>query len=169
MSKVLRSNKFILFSLLFFLFFKEESRAESVRFLIASEERPVTLFLFPGRVSLLSLPCVITKALTGSPNDIKTEVDELSPKDAHILLKKWKSQPSNLILKCSGRVFLFNILPTKKSHYDYVRVLSHRENSTPFKVKSPLLNTSLLPDGGLREGKDFKIRKILDFSWEDKK
>lgn len=167
MLKVLKSNKFVF--LLLFFFFGKEAKAESVKFLVASEERPVTLFLFPGRVSLLSLPCPITKALTGSPNDIKAEVDDLSPKDAHILLKKWKSQPSNLILKCSERVFLFNILPTKKSHYDYVRVLSHRETSTPLKLKSPLPNTPSLPDGGLREGKDFKIRKILDFSWEDKK
>ena len=167
MSKVLKLNKFVF--LLLFSFFGKEAKTESVKFLVASEEKPVTLFLFPGRVSLLSLPCPITKALTGSPNDIKAEVDELSPKDAHILLKKWKSQPSNLILKCSDRVFLFNILPTKKSHYDYVRVLSHREASTPFKVKSPLLNTSSLPDKGLKEGKDFTIRKILDFSWEDKK
>lgn len=153
--------------LLPFFFFVKEAKTESVKFLVVSEEKPVTLFLFPGRVSLLSLPCSITKALTGSPNDIKAEVDKFSPKDTHILLKKWKSQPSNLILKCSDRVFLFNILPTKKSHYDYVRVLNHTKTSKPFKVKFPLLNTSLLPDGGLKEGKDFKIRKILDFSWED--
>ena len=167
---MLRLNNLIfLFLFLPFFCFEKEVRAESVRFIIASERKPETLFLFPGRVSLLSLPCFITKALTGSPNDIQTEVDSLSPTDAHILLKKWKSQPSNLILKCNDRVFLFNIIPTKKSHYDYVRVLSHIKTPLPLKVKSPLLKTPSTNVGGFREGKDFIIRKILDFSWEDKK
>ena len=115
---MLRSSKFILsffLALLVFLFFEKEVRAESVRFIVASEKKPETLFLFPGRVSLLNLPCPITKALVGSPNDIKTEVDKLSPTDAHILLKKWKSEPSNLILKCSDKVFLFNLMPSKKN------------------------------------------------------
>ena len=107
---MLRSSKLsflISFSLLFSYFFEMEAKAESVRFIVASEKKPETLHLFPGRVSLLNLPCSITKALVGSPNDIKTEVDKLSPTDAHILLKKWKSEPSNLILKCSDKVFLF--------------------------------------------------------------
>ena len=82
----------------FFLLVKEAS-PESVKFILSSEKKPESLFLFPGRVSLLSLPCPITKAISGSPNDIKAEIDKLSPTDAHILLKKWRSEPSNLILK----------------------------------------------------------------------
>jgi len=150
-------------------FFSEgKALAESVKFLVASEEKPVTLFLFPGRVSLLSLPCPVTKALTGSPNDIKAEIDKLSPTDAHILLKKWRSKPSNLILKCSDKVFLFNLIPARKSHYDYVKVLSHKETFKPFKVKSSLPQSLSPKVGGLRE-EDFSIRKILDFSWEESK
>ena len=159
---MLKSSKLI-FLILFSL--SLEARTESVKFLIASEKKAETLFLFPGRVSLLNLPCPVTKALVGSPKDIKAEVDKQSPQDAHILLKKWRSEPSNLILKCSDRVFLFNIIPTKKSHYDYVKVLSHKETPMPFKVKSPLPNTPSPNRRGLRE-EDFSIRKILDFSGE---
>ena len=165
--QVLRLNKFILFSLLASSFFTVEAKTESVKFLIASEERPATLFLFPGRVSLLSLPCPVTKALVGSPKDIKAEIDKFNPQDAHILLKKWGSKPSNLILKCSDRVFLFNIIPARKAHYDYVRVLNHTETPAPFKVKTSLSNISSTGFEGLRE-EDFSIKKILDFSWEDK-
>ena len=167
MFQVLKLNKFILFSLVVFSFFTVKAKTESVKFLIASEERPASLFLFPGRVSLLNLPCLVTKALVGSPKDIKAEIDKLNPTDAHILLKKWGSKPSNLILKCSDRVFLFNIIPARKSHYDYVRVLNHTEIPTPFKVKASLSNVSSTDFEGLRE-EDFSIKKILDFSWEDK-
>ena len=165
MFQVLKLSEFILFALLSLLFIAEV-KAESMKFVFSQENKPETIFLFPGRVSLLNLPCPITKALVGSPNDIKVEIDRISKTDAHILLKKWRSEPSNLILKCKDKVFLFSLIPAKKSHYDYVKVLSHKESS--LKVKSALPNSPLPSAQGLRE-KDFKIQKILDFSWEDNK
>ena len=156
-------NSFLFFLLYpFFL-----SQAENVKFLFVEEKKRERVFLFPGRVSLLKLPCSITKAVTGSPKDIKTEVDKLNKKEVHILLKKWSSKPTNLILKCKEKVFLFSLIPSKNTHYDYVNVLGHI-TSKPLKVKSTLQKSPLLPYGGLKE-EDFKIRKILDFSWEDSK
>ena len=164
---MLRLSKFILFSfLLLSVFFTKVVKAESVQFVFAEENKPKTIFLFPGRASLLSLPCPVTKALIGSPNDIKAEVDKLNPTDAHILLKKWRSEPSNLILKCQDKVFLFSLIPAKNAHYDYVKVLGH-VSSNPLKVKSALPNIPSPIVGDLRE-KDFTIRKILDFSWGNK-
>ena len=157
-----------IFILSFFSLLVKEAKPESVKFILSSEKKPETLFLFPGRVSLLSLPCSITKAIIGSPNDIKAEIDKLSPTDAHLLLKKWKSEPSNLILKCSDQVFLFNLTPSRKSHYDYVKVLSHIKAYKPLKVKSRLPHTPSKTIGGLRKEQDFSIRKVLDFSWESK-
>ena len=150
----------------FSAFAVKQAQAESVRFILASENKPESLFLFPGRASLLSLPCPITKALVGSSNDIKAEVDKINPQDVHILLRRWASQPSNLILKCSDRVFLFNLIPARKSHYDYVQVLSHIKPPFKLKVKFPLPNTPSTNSGGLRDGEDFTIRKVLDFSWK---
>ena len=163
---MLKLNKLsLLFLFLLSFFFIKKGRAESVRFVFSEENKPERIYLFPGRASLLSLPCPVTKALIGSPEDIKTEVDKLDPKEAHILLKKWKSEPSNLILKCRNKVFLFSLIPAKNAHYDYVKVLGHI-SSNAFKVKFALPNTPSPPDRGLRE-KDFTIRKILDFSWEE--
>ena len=163
MFQILRLSKLILFLSLLFI---AEIKAESVKFVFSQENKPEKIFLFPGRVSLLSLPCLITKALVGSPNDIKAEIDKINKTEAHILLKKWRSDPSNLILKCKDKVFLFSLIPARKSHYDYVKVLSHKESS--LKVKSALPNSPSAFAEGLRD-KDFKIKKILDFSWEDKR
>ena len=161
---MLKLSKLIFLFLLSFVFI-EEGRAESVQFVFVEEKKPKTIFLFAGRASLLSLPCQITKALIGSPEDIKAEIDKISKTDAHILLKKWKSEPSNLILKCKDKVFLFSLIPAKNAHYDYVKVLGHI-SSKPLKVKSALPNSPSPEARDLRE-KDFKIQKILDFSWED--
>ena len=167
--QMLKSNKLIcFFSLLFSLsaFSIAAGKTEEAKFILAEEGKSETLFLFPGRASLLSLPCPITKALAGSPNDIKAEVDKINPRDVHILLRKWTSQPSNLILKCSESVFLFNLIPTRKSHYDYVQVIGRIKPPFRLKVKSPLPNTPSTNRGGLRDGEDFTIRKVLDFSWD---
>ena len=166
MFQTLKLSKFILFAIFYFLLI-EEVKADSVKLVFFKENKPERIFLFPSRVSLLSLPCLITKALVGSPNDIKAEVDKLNFKDVHILLKKWGSKPSNLILKCKSKVFLFNLIPSKNTHFDYIKVLAHI-SSTPFKVKSALPNSPSLSNGGLRK-KDFTIKKILDSSLENKK
>ena len=160
-------SSFIRFSCLFPAFSFSKVHSESVQFILSSEKKTETLFLFPGRISLLTLPCSITKALVGSPNDIKAEIDKLNSKEAHILLKKWRSEPSNLILKCGDRVFLFNLIPSKISHYDYIKVLNYIPEK-PLKVKFPLPNTPSPVEGGLRE-RNFTIKKILDFSWEGRK
>ena len=165
---MLKLNKpSFLFIFLFSFFFIKEGRADSVQFVFVEEKKPKTIFLFPGRASLLSFPCPVTKALVGSPEDIKAEIDKINPTDAHILLKKWKSEPSNLIFKCKNKVFLFSLIPAKNAHYDYVKVLGH-VSSKPLKVKSALPNTPSPFVGGLRE-QDFTIRKILDFSWDNNK
>ena len=162
---MLKSNKLICFFSLLFSLSAVAGRTEGAKFILAEEGKLETLFLFPGRASLLSLPCSITKALAGSPNDIKAEVDKINPRDVHILLRKWTSQPSNLILKCSESVFLFNLIPARKSHYDYIRVLNYIKPPFRLKVKSPRPNTPSTNHGGLRDGEDFTIRKVLDFSW----
>ncbi len=162
--QILKLNR--VFLPLLCVFALSKVNAESVKFIFTSEKTVENVFLFPGRISLLHLPCLITKALVGSPNDIKAEIDKLNKREAHLLLKKWSSEPSNLILKCNKKVFLFSLIPSKKSHYDYIKVLSHIK-SKPLKVKLPSPNTPSPNDGGLRR-ENFTIRKILDFSWEDR-
>ena len=74
---MLKLNKlFYLFIFLFSSFFIKEGRADSVQFVFVEEKKPKTIFLFPGRASLLSFPCPVTKALVGSPEDIKAEIDK---------------------------------------------------------------------------------------------
>ena len=165
MFQMLKLSKFfILFVLLSFFPTAKKVKAESVQFVFVEEKKPKTIFLFSGRASLFKLPCDITKAITGSPNDIKVEVDKIRKNELHLLLKKWKAQASNLILKCGQKVFLFSLIPSKNAHYDYVQVLAH-VSSMPLKVKSSFNNSS---NKDLKK-QDFIIRKILDFSWGDKK
>ena len=174
MYRILRLNKLTaIFLILLSSFFVKAGMAqnmkktENVKFLFAKENKATRIYLYPARISLLELPCTITKALQGSPNDIKLEIDTNS-KELILLLKKWHSQASNLILKCDDKLFLFNLIPSKNKHYDYVKVLAHIP-TRPLQLKSPLPQSpSLLKSRGF-EKEDFKIKKVLDHSWELKK
>ena len=87
MFQVLKLSKFIVFAFLSALLIAEV-RADSVKFVFSKENKPERIFLFPGRVSLLSLPCPITKALVGSPNDIKAEIDKIGKNRGSYSFKK---------------------------------------------------------------------------------
>ena len=58
-------------------------------------------------------------------------------------------------------VFPFNLIPAQKSHYGYVQAVRHIKPPFRLKVKFPLPNTPSTNSGGLREGKDFTIQKVL--------
>ena len=70
--------------------------------------------------------------------------------------------------KAADRVFLFNLIPVKKSHYEYAQAVRHIKPPFRLKVKFPLPNAPSTNSGGLREGKDFTIQKVLGFSWNEK-
>ena len=56
-------------------------------------------------------------------------------------------------------IFLFNLIPDRKSHYEYAQAVRHIKPRLRLKVKSPLPNTPSTNYGGLREGDDFTIQK----------
>ena len=58
-------------------------------------------------------------------------------------------------------VFLFNLIPAKKFHYDYAQAVRHIKPPFRLKVKSPLPNAPSTNYRGLREGEDFTIRQVL--------
>ena len=168
-SKLFKFLKLTLFVFICFslsAFFVKKAKAESSKFLFMEENKATRLFLYPARISLLSLPCPITKALLGSPKDIKVKTDDLNPNEISLLLKKWNSQSSNLIVKCNDLVFLFNLIPSKSRHDDFIIVLGLIPKK-PFKVKSKL---NQKPSSNFKRFKlkDFKILKLLDFSLDKK-
>ena len=63
--------------------------------------------------------------------------------------------------KAADRIFLFNLIPAKKSHYDYAQAVCHIKPRFWLIVKFPLPNTPSTNYEGLREGKDFTIRQVL--------
>lgn len=76
----------------------------------------------PGRVSVLRLPEPIAEAKVGSPSHLKAV---LSASDQSELTLFWvapKPPTTNLIVRTTKRIFVFEILPTLSRHQDYLKV-----------------------------------------------
>ncbi len=125
---------------------------------ILKEDSALRIYLSAGRISVLQVPCEINKVLVGSPNDLSVSMGK---KEIHLLLKKWKSQPTNLLVKCKKSYLIFDIVPSKITHNDLVEVLFQS------KIKHPQIK-SFSHYKSIKINKSKDIKKILKSSWRIK-
>lgn len=82
------------------------------------------ILISPGLVTLLEFPNAITEVRVGSPESLKVQISKVSPKELTVYLSSSDSRPTNLIVRADRRVFVFDVIPSKNSHQDYVKVRS---------------------------------------------
>lgn len=83
---------------------------------------PETIYLSPGLVSLVEFPQNIIEVRVGNPKSVKAVISQVSPKELTIYLASGASEPSNLIVRAEKRVFVFDVVPSKSNHQDYVKI-----------------------------------------------
>lgn len=81
------------------------------------------LYLYPGRTTLLDFPCEVTKAVPGPASDIETVLGATDKSELDVWLKSGASQPTNLTVRCSKDVFVFDVIPSRATHQDYVQIV----------------------------------------------
>jgi hypothetical protein len=89
---------------------------------IANLSLPQVVYVSPGLVSLIEFPQNIIEVRVGNPKSLKAVISQVSPKELTIYLASSASQPSNLIVRSEKRVFVFDIVPSKSNHQDYVKI-----------------------------------------------
>lgn len=82
------------------------------------------IYLSPGLVSLVEFPQNIIEVRVGNPKSVKALISQVSPKELTIYLTGGVSAPSNLIVRAEKRVFVFDIVPSRVNHQDYVKIRS---------------------------------------------
>ena len=81
-----------------------------------------TIYLSPGLVSLLEFPNNIIEVRVGNPRSVKALISQVSPKELTVYLTGDVSAPCNLIVRAEKRVFVFDVVPSKSNHQDYIRI-----------------------------------------------
>lgn len=80
------------------------------------------IYLSPGLVSLIEFPQNIIEVRVGNPKSLKALISQVSPKELTIYLTNGTSVASNLIVRAEKRIFVFDIVPSKSNHQDYVKI-----------------------------------------------
>ncbi len=106
------------------------------------------IYLSPGLVSLVEFPQNIIEVRVGSPKSVKALISQVSPKELTIYLTGGASAPSNLIVRAEKRVFVFDIVPSRANHQDYVKIRSAFGSPEAKNVSLGGNAISITPDAG---------------------
>lgn len=102
-----------------FQVFAEPSRVSSAHSNLSLVDK---IFLSPGRVSLIEFPQNIIEVRVGNPRSVKALISQVSPKEFTVYLASGASVPSNLIVRSEKKVFVFDVVPSKNNHQDYIKI-----------------------------------------------
>lgn len=82
------------------------------------------IYIHPGRTTTLDLPCSISYAIPGPNGDVKVEIGPDKDSSLLIWLTSRASAPTNLTVRCEDRVIVFDIIPSRSNHQDYLKIKS---------------------------------------------
>lgn len=106
-----------LYSLLAIALAAPPSRVSSMRKDLSQAE---VIYLATGLVSVVEFPSPILEVRNGNPNSIRAMISTVSPKELTLTMNQ--SVPSNLLIRAGKRMYVFDIVPSKATHQDYVKV-----------------------------------------------
>jgi len=80
------------------------------------------IYLKPGLMTLLKLPCKITESSLGDPDSFKLSFSKKNQKRVALKAIKKGTYATNLILLCKERAYVFDLIAQNKIHQDVVKL-----------------------------------------------
>lgn len=80
------------------------------------------IYLSAGLASVIEFPRPIGEVRVGDPASLKVQVSTVSPKELTVYLTGTSAIPTNLIVRADRRVFVFDVVPSRVNHQDYLKV-----------------------------------------------
>lgn len=105
------------YSLLAFALAAPPSRVSSIRKDLSQAE---VIYMSEGLVSVVEFPVPILEVRNGNAAAIKAMISSVSPKELTLILHQ--SKATNLLVRAGKRMYVFDIVPSKSTHQDYVKV-----------------------------------------------
>ena len=102
--------------------------------------KPHPIYMTAGRATLLDFPCDITPTILGLTNDITATIGPDNKNTMTLWVNSDGSQPTNMIVKCNDEVFVFDILPNRSNHQDYINIVDYYDGR--FRKNRKLISSS---------------------------
>lgn len=129
-------NLFSLASVVVLAAHTQPNRIDQIRSQGNAVER---IYLSAGLATVVEFPKPVIEVRVGNPRSIKVQISQVSPKELTLNLKPGVPQSSNLIVRSGKRMYVLDIVASKVTHQDYVKV---RGSSTPQTQQNPTVISS---------------------------
>ena len=93
-------------------------------------KKPFPIYIQAGRVTTIDMPCSISYALPGSHGDVQTEIGPDKDSTLIVWLTSARSSATSVTVRCSNRIVVFDIIPSRSNHQDYINVTSFESSTT---------------------------------------
>lgn len=80
------------------------------------------IYLHSGLISVIEFPHAIIEVRVGNPKSFKALISTVSPRELTLYLARQNVEPTNLIVKSEKRFYVFDVIPSKNSHQDYIKI-----------------------------------------------
>lgn len=127
------------------------------------------LYTSPGRDTGIYFPCVVEYATLGSSDDIKLNTPKKFQNMITVYLTRMSAQSTSLKVHCSDKVFVFDVVPSKTRHIDFLKITkTHGELASYGESEHPRLIHNKKPILLEKPRSLRKIKAIYSSEWEDK-
>ncbi len=108
--------------------------------------RPFPINMHPGRTTTIDLPCAISYVMAGAYNDLKAEIGPDKDSSVVLWLTSHTSSPTNLVVRCDDRILVFDVIPSRNNHQDYLKVKKITDKPASGKLIADSKNYVTKPD-----------------------
>lgn len=102
--------------------------------LSASEQ----IYISPGMATVLEFPKPIIEVRIGDPNILRASISTVSSNELSLFVGAEVGTATNLIVRSDRRTYIFDVVPSRTSHQDFIKV-SSAFGSPKFSGNSSLL------------------------------
>ncbi len=95
---------------------------ERISSFIFDTSKPFVIHIKPGLTSIVQFPCEISEVQMGLKRSLKVEVSKVNKRDLILSAQSTLSPPTNVIVRCGERLFVFDILLNKQFHEDIIKI-----------------------------------------------
>jgi hypothetical protein len=85
--------------------------------------RPQTIYMVAGMATLIELPTPINQVRVGNADDVQYTKPDQPENEITLFLKSAQAKPTNLFLISGKSKYIFDIVPSKSIHQDYIEII----------------------------------------------
>lgn len=120
-------------------------KVERIKSISFDKSKVEKIYVASGLTTLVSFNCDINEMISGNEEQVTLKPLITNKRQMIITLSKDAAQPTNIFVRCGQKTdpFVFDIVPSKKNHQDYIKInMAFGEPTEELQKQEPLNKVS---------------------------